>query len=172
MILKEISHNEFDGIFAEMEKNFIPDERRDRDAAKKLLDKSEYKIYHTVEEGERVGFITVWELSDFTFIEHFVTYETYRNKGYGAKVLSALKEKYERLLLEAEPPVSEMQKRRVAFYERNGFVQNPQKYMQPAYRSDGAEVELVLMSYPCKLECYADTVREIYGKVYNKRRQI
>ena len=172
MELRRIENEDFNLIYSEMEKNFIYEEYRDRIPARKLLDKAEYLVYHITEKGENVGFIAVWTLSDFVFIEHFVIYEKYRNLGYGGVALSLIKEKYGKAVLEAEPPTGGIMARRVAFYERNGFRQNPQKYMQPAYRSDGSEVELVLMSYPCKLECYADTVREIYGKVYNKRRQI
>ncbi len=96
-----------------------------------------------------------------------MTYEKYRNRGYGSEVLSALKEKYDRLVLETEPPKTEIQKRRIAFYERNGFVQNPQKYIQPAYRENGSGVELVLMSLPQKLDNYDKTVCEIYKDVYS-----
>jgi ribosomal protein S18 acetylase RimI-like enzyme len=164
--LIKISEQEFCSVYSEMEKNFIADERRDFEAAKSILENKEYKIYHTVEEGERVGFVTVWELSGFAFIEHFVTYENHRNKGYGSKVLGCLKEKYGALVLEAEPPIEDIQKRRIAFYERNGFVQNPQKYIQPAYRAGGRGVELVLMSYPEKLGDFENTVQKIYSNVY------
>ena len=71
-------------------------------------------------------------------------------------------------MLEAEPPEEGMRARRVDFYERNGFVRNPQKYIQPAYREGGDEVELVLMSYPDTLGEFERAVEEIYKKVYNK----
>ena len=159
-------HEEFDLIYAEMEKSFIHEERRDKEDAARVLDCAEYTIYHTQKDGVNVGFVTAWELEGFTFIEHFVTYEAHRNRGYGTEVLSALKEKYKRLVLEAEPPIEDIQKRRIAFYGRNGFQANPQKYIQPSYRPGGQGVELVLMSFPKMLGDFENTVREIYANVY------
>lgn len=166
MKLIKARREDFDIIYAEMEKNFIPEERRDKEDAARVLDCTEYAIYHAQKDGVNVGFVTVWELSGFAFIEHFVTYENHRNKGYGSKVLGCLKEKYGALVLEAEPPIEDIQKRRIAFYERNGFVQNPQKYIQPAYRAGGRGVELVLMSYPKKLGDFENTVQKIYSNAY------
>lgn len=166
MKLIKARYEDFDPIYTEMEKNFILEERRDKNDAEKLFDKAEYVIYHTKKDGKYIGFVTVWELSDFAFIEHFVTYEKYRSKGYGSEVLAKLKEKYGVLVLEAEPPQNDMQKRRIAFYERNGFCQNPQRYIQPSYRKDGRGVELVLMSFPSKLSDFENTVHQIYSSVY------
>ena len=157
---------DFDMIFSEMERSFVLEERRDRDDAEKVLECAEYTVYHAQKNGVNVGFVTVWELSGFAFIEHFVTYENHRNKGYGSKVLNCLKEKYGALVLEAEPPIESIQKRRIAFYERNGFVCNPQKYIQPAYRAGGRGVELVLMSYPEKLGDFENTIQKIYSNAY------
>ena len=168
MELKRIENEDFDLIYSEMEKNFIYEEYRDRISARKLLDKAEYLVYHITEKGENVGFIAVWTLADFVFIEHFVIYEKYRNLGYGGMALSLIKEKYGKAVLEAEPPTGGIRARRVAFYERNGFRQNPQKYMQPALREDCDGVELVIMSYPDVLCDFDAAVKEIYEKVYNR----
>ena len=168
MELKNILMDDFDAIYSEVEKNFVKEERRDYIPAKKLLDKEEYLVYHITVGEENVGFITVWLLSDFAFIEHFVVYEKYRNLGYGRMALSLIKDKFGKAVLEAEPPSEGIRARRVAFYERNGFIRNPQKYIQPAYSEGGDEVELVLMSYPDILGEFERAVEEIYKKVYNK----
>jgi len=160
--------SEFDFVYDALERNFIPEERRDREDALALLMKGAYTVYHILDEAERVGFITVWELSDSGFIEHFVVYEAYRNRGYGASALELLKGKYKKLVLEAEPPTDGMPARRVAFYERCGFARNEQYYFQPPYREGGEGVELVLMSWPTRLDGFQVTVREIYANVYNK----
>ena len=168
MILKKAIPEDFELIYSEMEKNFIPDEIRERTDAKKAFSNDAYTVYHAIENTTRVGFITVWELSDVTFAEHFVIYEKYRNKGYGRAVLDALKEKHTKIVLEVEHPNTDMQKRRLNFYLRSGFVINDVPYMQPSYKEDGCEVPLIIMSYPCQLQCFCDTVSEIKQKVYNK----
>ena len=169
MELKKILIDDFDAIYSEMEKNFVKEERRDYIPARKLLDKEDYLVYHITVSGENVGFITVWLLSDFAFVEHFVVYEKYRNLGYGGMALSLIKDRFKKAALEAEPPEEGIRARRVDFYERNGFIRNPQKYIQPAYRDGGDEVELVLMSYPNLLGEFDRAVGEIHKTVYNKK---
>ena len=168
MDIKRAEKTDFDLVFSEIEKNFIPDERRDYDDALKLFLSGKYEIILFISEGKNVGFITLWHFEGFTFAEHFVIYEKYRNAGLGALALKRLEEVYTKIVLEAEPPISPIAERRLAFYKRNGFFENGQKYMQPAYREDKDEVELLIMSYPSLLDNFAETVsiikREVYGK--------
>ena len=159
----------FDFIFSEIERNFVSDERRDYNDALSLYKSGKYEILHFISDGERVGFLTVWTFSDFTFAEHFVIYERYRNRGYGAKALDTLKTLYSKIVLEAEPPITDIAKRRIKFYERNGFVQNEKSYMQPAYRKGGHEVPLIIMSYPACLENFDEAVLLIKKEVYSNR---
>ena len=167
MRLQIASTEDFDSVFDAIESSFIPEERREREDARRLMEEGRYTLIHVLDGECRVGFLTVWELDGFTFVEHFVTYEKYRNKGYGSAALGLLKEKYASIVLEAEPPTEELAARRVAFYERCGFCRNPQYYFQPSYRKNGNGVELVLMSLPTVLGDFSGTVAEIYKKVYN-----
>ena len=159
---------EFDLIYKELEKNFIREERRDYYEARATLSDKSYTVYHIANNGERVGFITLWELSDFIFVEHFVIYEQYRSLGYGGLTLSLLRNEFESIVLEAEPPIDDIQKRRIAFYERNGFSINEVSYIQPSYHESGDEVPLMLMSYPSKLKDTEKVISEIYKTVYKK----
>ena len=157
---------DFDLIYSEMEKNFVREEIRDYCSAKKITTEEGYSIYHVADGDTRVGFMTVWELSGFLFLEHFVTYEPFRNKGYGAAALNLLKEKSPLIILEAEPPREVIQRRRIGFYKRNGFSENDFTYIQPPYRKGDTGVELILMSYPEKLKNAKAYVKEIYQTVY------
>ncbi len=169
MKLTQINPQDFDGIYAEMEKNFIPDERRDYAHAKRVLSCPEFHIYHVEREGENVGFISFWCLDGVTFFEHFVIYERFRGAGLGAQVLPLLQAKFSPLVLECEHPDTPMQARRLAFYKRNGFCENDYPYMQPAYRAGGNEVPLILMSYPTPLADPAATAEKIRREVYEKQ---
>lgn len=168
MKLQRAENDDFDLIYDDLEKSFIPEERRDRVDARRLMEDGEYTVYHVLDADKRVGFITVWELDGFAFIEHFVIYEQFRNCGYGSRALTLLKEKYDNIVLEAEPPTEGIPARRVAFYERCGFCRNEQYYIQPPYRQGEDGVELVLMSCPTVLDDFRRTAREIYSKVYKK----
>ena len=167
MTLEQIQFSDFDTIYTQLENNFISAELRDYKDAKALLSNPCFSIYHVVEEDQNVGFVSIWNLDGFDFLEHFVIYEKYRNKGLGAKTLEVLKSSGKKLLLEAELPVDEIQKRRVAFYQRCGFVKNSFDYAQPPYRKSENAVPMVLMSYPGAVENVRKTVKELYQKVYN-----
>ena len=161
------TNSDFDSVFSEIEKNFIEDERRDYINAKKLFLDGKYSILHFLVDGEKVGFITAWDLPDFVFFEHFVVYEGFRNRGYGSLALDALKSRFKRAVLEAEPPHTPLAERRLNFYKRCGFTADSHPYLQPSYRKDGSPVPLVLMSYPEPLEEFEGAISTIYEKVYS-----
>ena len=164
----QIKESEFDFIFQQMELNFILEERRDFLPAKNLLKNKDYTLYHISEGSKNVGFIAIWDLVDAIFIEHFVVYEKFRNLGYGSTALTLAKEKWGNLVLECELPSTEIAKRRLGFYGRNGFVNNEKEYYQPSYRKGGDGVYLTLMSCPSKIDDFENTKEKIYKKVYNK----
>ena len=167
MELLKIKKEEFDAAYDELERNFVPEERRDREDARAILERADFDFLHVVENGEKVGFITIWRLDGFAFAEHFVTYEKYRSKGLGGRALELLRERYPLILLECEHPETPLKARRVAFYRRHGFVENAYPYFQPSYRG-GEDVPLILMSCPAPLDDFDAAVREIYAKVYGK----
>ena len=167
MELVKIKEEEFDVVYDELEANFPIEERRRREDARAMLDRSEFDFLHVIEGGERVGFITLWYLDGFIFAEHFVTYEKYRSQGLGGRVLELLRERCPTLVLECEHPETPMAARRVGFYRRHGFCENEIEYHQPSYHG-GDGVPLMLMSCPAPLEDAHTAVREIYAKVYGK----
>lgn len=162
-----VQPDEFKMIYEEMENNFVLEERRDYKEAYEVLNNELYTLYHIIENENKVGFISLWKLKGFVFIEHFVVYEKYRNNGYGKTALELLKEKYDKMVLEAEHPLNEMCIRRLNFYQRMGFNINTQYYYQPSYREGGEGTELHILSYPTKLDNFEYVVYQLYSKVYN-----
>lgn len=169
MKLVKLDKSDFDSFYSEITKAFISDEYREYDEAKKLFFDGSYDVFCLKNADTCIGFMSIWHFSDFAFAEHFVVKEEFRNQGYGMQFLTALKEIYANIVLEAEPPISEIQMRRLAFYKRNGFVENEGEYYQPAYKKDSNKVRLVVMSYPDKLSAFDEICEKIKRKVYSNR---
>lgn len=165
MKLEKIKTEEFDYIYSQMQQNFIIDEIRDKIQAYEVLSDNSYSIYNIIENDMKVGFITLWELQDFLFVEHFVIYKEFRKKGYGSKALSLVKEMAGLVVLEVEHPLTDTAKKRINFYKNNGFISNDYNYMQPSYRKGGNKVPLIIMSSAPII--YIDRVVDsLYKKVY------
>ena len=90
MDLIPVLPHEFDAVYKEMETNFILEERRDKPDALAVMDEPRFTLYHMTEDEAHVGFVSVWQFEDFLFVEHLVTYEPYRKKGYAREALTLL----------------------------------------------------------------------------------
>lgn len=83
-----------------------------------------------IKSGEKfVGFMITVPVGNAVLLDYFAVCEDGRGKGTGCAALSLLKEYYagKSLVLEAElpeenEPENSLKRRRIAFYERNGFV--------------------------------------------------
>ena len=69
---------------------FSADERRSREAQRKILDVSWYHLYGYRAHGELMAFLAVWEFDTFLFVEHFAVRKSCRNGGLGAVLLTQL----------------------------------------------------------------------------------
>lgn len=148
-MIQQLAAREFDRIFEIMEESFPEDEYRPYEEQKALLQDPIYKIYGMKEtEKEQIqAFAAVWELENYTFIEHLAVASHSRNAGLGAGMLRELqKTSPRRLCLEVELPETELAARRIAFYERNHFTLNPYPYLQPAISRGRKPVPLRIMT--------------------------
>lgn len=117
--------------------------------------------------------INYWELGDFVYVEHFAVSPSLRGKGVGSELLSEVKRLAgeRQVVLEAEPAeLSEQAKRRLRFYERNGFFVNPYPYIQPAMQENERPIPLAILSSRSVLseERFIQVRDSIYRTVYNK----
>lgn len=143
-MLRPMKSSEFDAVFSLLRSSFPPDERRPEQAQRALLAHPKYTMYVT---DDLSAVITLWQFSDFSFIEHFAVDPRHRNHGLGAAVLQSLLSSLSSpVVLEAELPETELAVRRLAFYQRNGFHINPYEYIQPPYSSDRSAVPLLILS--------------------------
>lgn len=99
------------------------------------------------------------------YVEHLAVSPSLRGQNMGSKTLTAFCEHAGRVILEIDPPVDDISIRRLHFYQRLGFIENPQKYLHPSFREPFVTHQLVLMSYPAPLtndeaRQFADFIRE------------
>ncbi len=147
MILKELNKNEYASVRKRMEAAFPYEERRDECDELRCFDFSEFHLVLLIENGVQVGFSAFWEYADFIFLEHLAVDKNCRSNGIGTKFLAELKKRGKSIILEAEPPHTDLSKHRIEFYRRNGFFVNAYEYMQPSYHG-GAGVPLCILSCP------------------------
>lgn len=145
---------------------FPTDERRSQQQFQNLFRIPEAKVFSTEISGCITGYVIVWELSGFCFLEHFEVFEKYRGKNFGSMVLEVLSAQYSTVLLETEPAdLSETANRRVRFYLHNGFSILDKNYMQPPYEEGKNALNLWLMTNN-PLADSSFCTQEIHRKVY------
>ncbi len=133
---------------------FPPEERRDFDVLISLLPYPDLHLCALIRAGQPVGFISYWQWPDagVLFIEHFAIDPARRGQQLGqealARVLSIPAAHY---LLEAELPTDDLSKRRIRFYERQGFQVNDFSYAQPPYQPGNPAIPMRLLSLPALL---------------------
>ena len=182
-MLQRINETNFPEIYRIMQASFSDDEYRPYDEQLALFEEPEYRIYYMPAIGmERVGnhstgnstmhaagFLAVWEFESFTYIEHFAVDPALRNSGTGSAMLQELVRKYQKqICLEVELPEDELTRRRIGFYERNGFVFNEYPYIQPPISKGKSPVPLRVMTYGKGItrQAFEEMRKVLYRRVY------
>lgn len=173
--LQNLRKQDFDLVYAIMEEAFPYDERRTYEEQKQLFSDPRYQIYGLLDDsnGALKAFISFYRLDGFVFAEHFATSSEYRNQGLGGRVLQSLIEILkERICLEVELPETDFSKRRIAFYQRNGFFLNNYPYKQPPISVGKAEIPLLLMTTGGTLteEEFVQIKDTLYREIYHVNR--
>ena len=154
--------------------SFPPDERRELKDEEHLanfikMKGGKFNAFAAKDGDLFLAFLSYWRFEGYTYIEHFAVVPEHRGKRIGALMLNHLfKEVSPNVLIEVEKPEGEEQKRRIKFYERNGFrVREEFDYTQPAYSSDKSPVEMLLMTHGDVDLHNRDSIREMLREVYN-----
>lgn len=165
-----LNADSFDEMYAIMEASFPRSERRSREAQRALFADAGYKVCAEADDDGRLrAFMAYWELNGVTFLEHFAVRPALRGAGTGGRFLDGLMLTLALpVVLEVEPPDGGIASRRIAFYERHGFVLNDYEYIQPPLGEGQPTLPLKIMSYKCALgrEQFEAVRKEIYESVY------
>lgn len=148
IMLQKLDIYNFDKVYSLMEKSFPTDEHRSYTEQKALLNDPLYNIFGVKNDsGDVTAFITVWQFEKFAYVEHFAVDPNCRGNGIGSDILRELMSELSCMIcLEVELPENDIAKRRIAFYERNGFVTNSYPYIQPPYSEELSSLPLILMT--------------------------
>ena len=163
-MLQRINETNFTEIYRIMQASFSDDEYRPYDEQLALFEEPEYRIYYMP-----AGFLAVWEFESFIYIEHFAVDPALRNSGTGSAMLQELVKQYQKpICLEVELPEDELTRRRIGFYERNGFVFNEYPYIQPPISKGKSPVPLRIMTYGSAItqDTFEEMKRVLYQRVY------
>lgn len=138
---------EFDKLMQLYVEAFPLEERRDEGQLKVMLTEEPRMFFNAVSCDDKLsGLFVYWDFGSFYYLEHLAVYAEMRNAKIGQQTLDWMKENLNGLrILEAEPAETEIAKRRVCYYERNGYTVYEKEYLQPAYRPDGDGCRLWVM---------------------------
>ena len=157
------------------EASFPIDERRNELNFEHIAShEAKFNILGIDRGNDLIGFINYWKFDTFVYIDHFAIDANKRGDGVGSESLRYFLDKMDcPVIIEVEPPVSSLTKRRVAFYERMGFkMWNSINYMQPPYDNTRNSIELKLMtlhfnSQQDVLQAAQAIGHDVYTKHYN-----
>lgn len=167
MKLVRVDVSDFDIIFEIMDKAFPNTEMRTYEEQKKLFEIPNYSV---LMDEEKTAFVAQWDFGESVYIEHFAVSDSVRGNGIGERMLKEfLNTVNGRVFLEAEPPEGEIARRRIGFYERNGFVLNQYYYLQPSYRNNEEPIELKVMTHGKGIDekQFEGLKKLLYSHVYN-----
>lgn len=166
------SNNElFASIYELYKISFPTHERRTRASFEHLIaNEVTFQCNAIIVDNQFVGFITLWKLSGFEFVEHFAIKPEFRDRKLGVSAMKYLIQMTDQaIVLEVEMPKSNDASRRIHFYERLGFFVLSDYYMQPPYHNDDFSTPMLIMSNKyqyCKKHFHA--IKEnIYKNVYH-----
>jgi ribosomal protein S18 acetylase RimI-like enzyme len=134
-------------IYTSYTTTFPIDEQRNKGQFLDLFSNPKVRFMSVVHESETIGYLILWELSSFVFVEHFEVFEAFRSKKLGSHIMNHLLENYPRIILEIEPAeLNEDAKRRYSFYQRNRFELIDTTYIQPSYGDGKQSLNLWLLA--------------------------
>lgn len=153
---------------------FPENERRPMEWLRRLL--KEEPAMHLCTYDDK-AMLCYWQFATFVYVEYLAVDKSLRGQGMGGRIIRQLAESVDvPVVLEVEPPVDELTKRRVAFYQRHGFQLLTYPYEQPSYGVvPGMPLRLMLcvrdekMHVPSAEEMSATIHERVYGVKSDKQ---
>ncbi|TCL57720.1 N-acetylglutamate synthase-like GNAT family acetyltransferase [Hydrogenispora ethanolica] len=168
---RKLRQEEFPAVYDLMKLSFPAAELRSCEEALALLNIPDYQVL-VVEKGTILqAFLAEWALPDFHYIEHFAVNPAARGAGLGTRIMQEyLDQANLPVVIEVEAAATVNAKRRIAFYQRLGFVLSDLEYVQPPLRKMAPGILLRLMHYPGGMsqEALLEAKQSIFRAVYSR----
>ena len=168
-MIEQLQYSDFDTTYKIMENSFPLTEFRPKNEQAKLFENKYYNVIGIKDNNVPISIAAIWNFEDFMFIEHLATMPEYRNKGFGAQLLREITSNTTKIVcLEVEPPIDELTRRRVRFYERNGMFFNEYPYIQPSISEGRQPIPLFIMTSNRKIseQEFSIIKNKLYREVY------
>ena len=137
----------FDDMFDIYENSFPYFERRKRQEHLRAMQDEKFYCNGYIKNKILVAILFSWKMDEYSYIEHFAINKEYRNQNLGSNILSNFCKENDNVLLEIEPPVDEVTKRRLKFYEKHNFKFNDFFIMHPSLIKPKVPHKLNILTY-------------------------
>ena len=106
------------------------------------------------ESNNFLALLFYWRAEDIIYIEHLAVNPQNRGANIGTQIMKLFIEEHSgcTIILEIEPPVTEITQRRLNFYKKLGFRENKYEYTHPSYSRDIFTHNLEILSHPKELK--------------------
>ena len=146
--IQSIDNPLFAPFWSLMEQSFPLWERRAKAEQLLLLRQPDYHCEALLHDGQFAGLLCWWQLAQTAYLEHLAILPALRGQSLGGQAVGLLQSVCPSIVLEIDPPVDSISRRRLGFYQRLGFIASDYDYRQPAYRVGMDNVPLRLLSWP------------------------
>lgn len=161
---------EFDTFYQILKDHFPTKEVKEYSYLKGMFESGQAHALVQKEEDSIIGALCYMEVKEYVFIDYFVIVDVHQGKQQGQQMLQYFKKTINKpIILEVELPTDEISKRRIAFYERMGFILNEHEYVIPPIRSLKFPIYFLLMTDKSPLtkekfnEIYPSILKTVYG---------
>lgn len=168
--LQNVCLDDFNDIYDLMEFSFPKSELLGKEVHYQNFQRPDFYGKKYEDEKGLAAFIIGYQEEQYLFLEYFAVRADLRQHGIGSQFLKTLinQESHQNIYLEVELPETEIAKRRIGFYQRQGFLLNTCDYKMPTLDNGYGGCPLYVMSYPntIKPEDFPNIKESFYKKIY------
>ena len=123
--LRTVDDPAFESAMALYAASFPPHEQRLEPSQRRIMAHEQYHFGILHDEEGFAGLALFWDAGAYLYVEHLCISPARRGQGLGTAALDLFAEAGKPVVLEIDPPVDAVSRRRQKFYERAGFAANP-----------------------------------------------